>query len=396
VSNNGRSGGLFQPANKSQRFLKVLLTGTFGTGKTRAALSFPRPIAVLDLEGGTALYNGDFDVLRTKDLKTIEQAIDSLASSAYKTVVIDPITIIYTLLQDAAQTLVERRNSNQPTIETGKSLTPREWGMIKREYNALLTKLINLPMHVVLVTREKDLYEGTGDNMRKIGVQPDTEKGTPYLADFVLHMMNEGRNGEVFYAIVEKSRSDLLPKGKRLEGYTSDGKKGLYPLHLAAVASEHTQGGAAVHMEDDSAAAARNADVLAQQEQSPVATSHSQTSTEALAKSEIAIMGEFARIGLNDHDRLWLTKAANGGRTLDQLGVEDRRSFYKVLTGVKNRGAALTFINSPDAWHPEPAGDTEQSAEPDELDQALEIAPDTDRRAELAAATSRLAGSKRM
>lgn len=276
-SNNGRGGGFFQPASKSERHLKVLLTGTFGTGKTRAALSFPQPIAVLDLEGGTALYSGNFDVLRSKDLRTIEQAIDSLQGSPYKTVVIDPITVIYTLLQDAAQSLVERRNQNQPTIESGKSLTPREWGLIKREYNALLTKLINLPMHVVLVTREKDLYEGTGDNMRKIGVQPDTEKGTPYLADFVLHMLTEGQNGETFVTVVEKSRSPMLPKGKKLVGYGADPRKGLYPLFLAPVADEH-QGGAPVQLEDDSAAASKNADVLAREEAPAERVGHQQLS----------------------------------------------------------------------------------------------------------------------
>jgi hypothetical protein len=327
------SNSFFQPASKSERWLKVLLTGSYGTGKTRAALSFPGPIAVIDLEGGTALYEGSFDVLRTKDLRRIEQAIDSLANSAYKTVVIDPITVIYSLLQDAAQSLVERRNNNQSTMDTGKALTPREWGLIKREYNALVTKLINLPMHVVLVAREKDLYEGTGDNMRKIGVQADTEKGTPYLADFVLHMMTEaapGGKGDTFYCTVEKSRSAMLPKGQRLTGYGADSGQGLFPRWLADVAGAHASG-QRVQMDDDTTVAAGNADVLERQEQrttQPTNTRRQESQQPAQQATELVSPQRLSAIR----------------STAEQLGLDNRqlKQFVAGLEGYPSSSPEMT------------------------------------------------------
>ena len=47
----------FKPAEATARFLKILLFGLSGTGKTIAALSFPG-VAVVDAEGGTTLYRG--------------------------------------------------------------------------------------------------------------------------------------------------------------------------------------------------------------------------------------------------------------------------------------------------------------------------------------------------
>jgi hypothetical protein len=257
---------LFQPAASAQRHLKVLLHGGPGTGKTRAALSFPGPLAVLDLEGGTSLYDGDFQVLRTKDIRVIEQAINELARGGYATVVIDPLTVLWHLLQDAGQTLVDTRRGGKDSLETGQALSPREWGLIKRKYNSLLTRLVNLPMHVVLIARDTDLYEGTGDQLKRVGTKADAEKGTPYLADFVFSMQTEpGRDGaDRFVALVEKSRAAALPKGARLTDFTAGaGPQGFYTKHLNSLAQRITPGtGAGIALQDDADVAAGNAGTL--------------------------------------------------------------------------------------------------------------------------------------
>ncbi|HEX6607898.1 MAG TPA: AAA family ATPase [Chloroflexia bacterium] len=233
---------LFQPAAKTQRYLKVLLHGVPGTGKTVAALSFPGPLAVIDLEGGTALYDGDWAVLRTKDLRKIEAAIDELGrSQTYHTVVVDPLTVLWQVLQDAGQGLVDKRRGD--SLESGQALSPREWGIIKRRYNSILTRLINLPLHVVLIARDTDLYEGKGDALTKVGTKADVEKSTAYVADFVLWCQATGGEGRAqFSAVVEKSRSPLLPIGQRLTGYAADPTTGLYAKHFAAIAGAHTTG----------------------------------------------------------------------------------------------------------------------------------------------------------
>src|SRR4051794_15911517 len=100
---------LFQPAHKRQRHLKVLLRGFSGTGKSRAALGFPGPVAVLDLENSTTLYDG-FDFFHTKDLRELDRALAELArGTAYQTVVVDSLTVVWQLLQQAGQALVDTR-----------------------------------------------------------------------------------------------------------------------------------------------------------------------------------------------------------------------------------------------------------------------------------------------
>jgi hypothetical protein len=65
---------------------------------------------------------------------------------------------------------------------------------------------------------------------------------------------------------------------------------------------------------------------------------------------------ERKRLGLIDHDWQWLCKAALGGRLADDstLTIANLRDFYRRLQGIKDRAAALAFIQSPEAWAPEP------------------------------------------
>jgi hypothetical protein len=238
-----------------------LLHGVPGTGKTVAALSFPGPLAVIDLEGGTALYDGDWAVLRTKDITKIEAAIAELGrGGTYRTVVIDPLTVLWQVLQDAGQGLVDKRRGD--SLESGQALSPREWGIIKRRYNSILTRLINLPLHVVLIARDTDLYEGKGDALTKVGTKADVEKSTAYVADFVLWCQATGGDGKAqFSAVVEKSRSSRLPIGQRLTAYSADPATGLYARHFAAIAGEHLTG-PQVALDEDSAVHATNTAAL--------------------------------------------------------------------------------------------------------------------------------------
>jgi len=212
----------FVKAEKIQRFLKVLIYGASGTGKTYFALNSPRPCAIIDLEGGSAHYAthpiiGGFDRISTKSLPEIEQAIRFCESGQYKTLVVDPITVIWQLLQDAAMEAVLRRNNGRKS-ETELALTPRDWGAIKRKYNSLMTTLVNLPCHVVLCSREKDLVEvDNKGNMRVVGQKADAEKSTPYLPDVTLQLtiVNKLRVG-----VVHKDRTSTFSLLEAVDGPT--------------------------------------------------------------------------------------------------------------------------------------------------------------------------------
>lgn len=202
----------FKVAEATARKLKILIFGNWGTGKTQAALTFPR-VAMIDSEGSSTLYRGrpgvaPFSVLDTKSMTDLEQAIAFIAADngrTFDTLVIDPISVIYKVTREA--------------LATGNKKNPgdmgyREWGKLNSKMSSLYTRLINLPVHVVMVARETTEYEGTGDALRKVGVKPDSDKDIGYLFDIVLHMQDD------YSGLVTKSRAAEIKKGDRLKTVT--------------------------------------------------------------------------------------------------------------------------------------------------------------------------------
>lgn len=196
----------FAPATPVAKKIKVLLYGGSGSGKTLAALSFPRP-AVIDAEGGTELYRGRqgfaFTVFDTKNVLELEQAIQFVRDDAGKnidTLIIDPITVFYDVLKDA-------------TAKTTKdgSIGFREWARINSRMKAVYNALTGLPVHVVVIARESVEYEGTGNDMKRVGQKADADKTLPYIFDFVIRM-NPDHTG----TIVKSRGLDSLGQNQRL------------------------------------------------------------------------------------------------------------------------------------------------------------------------------------
>ena len=206
---------MFTKATGINKKLKILIYGQSGGGKTHFALTFPRP-AVIDCEGGTELFGGrfDFDVLRTKDLDEVLRAIEGINPKKYDTVVIDPVTVLWQVMMEAGQLAAERRAIKQRRNPDDANLTPRDWGIIKRKVNSLYTRLVNLPAHVVVCGRIKDVNERRGNEVVKVGERVDAEKSTEYLFDIIvkLEVQRDGKR----IGIIEKDRSGIL-QGKRIE-----------------------------------------------------------------------------------------------------------------------------------------------------------------------------------
>lgn len=207
---------------------KVLVYGPSGVGKTWFALTAPGPIAVIDTEGGTAFYAGrvgegglsPFDVLPTKTFAQVEQAVAYLREhpGAYQTLVIDPVTVLYEVLQDAAQ---ERRAEVRRNAEA--DLEMLDWQRIKRAWKRLMNEIANLPMHVVVTARQGELKEErTGPNGRKesvkVGLRPEAEKSTDYLFDVVVRMEPNRSGGRD--AVMEKDRMGIHPLNARVPSPT--------------------------------------------------------------------------------------------------------------------------------------------------------------------------------
>lgn len=212
----------FQPAEQVAPKVKALVYGASGIGKTYFALTAPGRIAVIDTEGGTAFYPDRvggrsglhaFDVLPTKTFAQVESAIAFLRANPgqYETLVIDPVTVLYETLQDAAQVRRQETNRRRGRGDTEDAdLEQLDWQRIKRSYKRLMTDLANLPIHVVVVARETPLMEERGDKRVKVGWKPDAEKSTAYYFDTVIRLVPSPKGRD---AVIEKDRTGTLQLG---------------------------------------------------------------------------------------------------------------------------------------------------------------------------------------
>ena len=205
---------LFKPAGESERRIKLLMWGDTGSGKTTLSLQFPKP-AVIDLEGGTEHYGGDFafDVLKATTADEITAAVDWLVANDhdYRTLVIDPITLYWDALQKKWSDIFMRRNKgSKGHRQEFYDLQPRDWMTIKAEHKEFIRKLIQLDMNVIVTARQKTLYADQGF-MRAVGETFDGEKSLPYLFDTILrlHRDDKGR----FMAENLKDRTNKFPHG---------------------------------------------------------------------------------------------------------------------------------------------------------------------------------------
>lgn len=198
----------FTPPDKSKRRMKVLLTGAPKSGKTRAALTFPRP-ALIDSEGGWE-YIDDLTpaaVSQTKSLDDCLTLIDAVRAdhgATYDTLVLDSLTVFYDV-----ETFRLRR-------EKGAKFGYSERALVNERMKALYNALTQLPVHVVVIAREDDQYVTDGGTLRKTGRGADADKAVLYPFDFVLQM-DASYAGTVLY-----SRGDALPKDYKLARVTFD------------------------------------------------------------------------------------------------------------------------------------------------------------------------------
>jgi len=213
-SSSTTGSGPFSPTSETTRRIKLLLWGDTGSGKTTLSLQFPAP-AVIDLEGGTEHYGGDFafDVLKATTEKGITAAVDWLGSHDhdYSTLVIDPITLYWDALQAKWSDIFMRRNKGSKGHRLEYyDLQPRDWMTIKADHKEFLRKLIQLDMNVIVTARQKTQYSDQGF-MRAVGETFDGEKSLPYVFDTILRLYRDDKGR--FMGENLKDRTNKFPHG---------------------------------------------------------------------------------------------------------------------------------------------------------------------------------------
>lgn len=189
-----------------QKRLKALFYGSAGVGKTTAALSFPKPY-LIDTEKGAEndqyterLQEAGGVIFQTADFDEVLSEVKSLLTEKheYKTLIIDPLTVIYNDLLDKS------------SIKVGTEFG-RHYGEANKKIKNLLSLLLRLDMNIIITSHAKDQY---GQNMAVLGNTFDCYKKLDYLFDLVFEIQKRG-NERV--GIVKKSRVSGFPDGDVFE-----------------------------------------------------------------------------------------------------------------------------------------------------------------------------------
>ena len=174
----------FKKAKRERVWLKILLTGPSGSGKSYSALRIANgiakkcnsDIAYIGTEGSRDLYYSnefDYDLLQIEEPYTPEkyiEAIDEAVKAGYKVLIIDSITHEWLELN--------KIHDRMP----GNSFT--NWGKIKPRHEAYTEKILFSPVHIIATARGKDqwiLEEQNGKQVpRKVGLGGQTDKDASY------------------------------------------------------------------------------------------------------------------------------------------------------------------------------------------------------------------------
>lgn len=198
---------------KIQTRLKALFYGGAGVGKTTAAINFPRPYLIDTEKGATneqyvrTLQDKGGVVYQTSDFNDLITEVRSLLSEKheYKTLIIDPLTILYNDLLDksAAKIKADSKEKDATGTEFG-----RHYAEANKKMKHLLSLLLRLDMNVIITSHSKNEY---GQNLAVLGQTFDCYKKLDYLFDLVFEIQKRGKER---IGIIKKSRIESFPDGE--------------------------------------------------------------------------------------------------------------------------------------------------------------------------------------
>jgi phage nucleotide-binding protein len=150
---------IIKGGQNSNRFLKMVVYGSSGVGKTVFASTAPNAIFLNAEAGMLSIADKNIDSVEVKSFADIRQSFDFLKNEKhnYKTVVIDSLTEVQKKSMDL---ILESRGKEQPTIA--------DWGSNIEQIRKMCRQFRDLPMNVIFIALErtdKDSDEAVNSKM---------------------------------------------------------------------------------------------------------------------------------------------------------------------------------------------------------------------------------------
>ncbi len=222
----------FKKAKREQVWLKVLLSGASGSGKSYSALRLAKgiaeecgsDIAYIGTEGSRDKYYSnefDYDLLQLEDPFSTEKymnAIQTAIDSGYKVLIIDSLSHEWKWLNDT--------HDKMP----GNSFT--NWGKLKPKHREFMEMVLHSPIHVIATARGKDewvLEDKNGKQVPKkvgMGQQQDKDISYEYTVSLMIaqdtHIASVDKDNTKLF----EGRYEVLTEkdGKKLYAWANDGE----------------------------------------------------------------------------------------------------------------------------------------------------------------------------
>jgi len=183
----------FKKAEREKIWLKVLLNGPSGSGKSYSALRLATGlakacgsrIAAVDTENGRIRYYADefdFDDMQLTDFapERFIEAIDDAVAEGYQVLIIDSSSSEWKFLNEL--------HDKMPGSNSWAN-----WGKLKPRHAAFMNKILEAPCHLIVTARGKDEYvleEKNGKQQPKkvgMGMQQEKDIEYNYTVTFNLH-----------------------------------------------------------------------------------------------------------------------------------------------------------------------------------------------------------------
>lgn len=190
----------FVKAKREKVWLKMLLTGASGSGKSYSALRVSKGlaekcnsrVAFISTEGSRTkyyadLFDYDVDELNSYEPEAYMKSIDEAIAAGYQVIVIDSISHEWQHLNDVHSSL------------SGNSFT--NWGKLKPKHRAFVEKILHSPVHIICCARGKtewSLQDKNGKQVpQKLGLGAEQDKQISYEYTVALLLEQESHIASV-------------------------------------------------------------------------------------------------------------------------------------------------------------------------------------------------------